>query len=100
MAAPRPNSKNGSPDAIALSLFKFSPSFFRDVISEFRSDRVWHSNWLYPFCRALICGRRRHSQSGAGPRLADTQVLLTSLTERFRLTFGWGVGETKLFSFN
>lgn len=35
-----------SPEVMALSLLKFSPSFFRDVISEFLSDSVWHSTWL------------------------------------------------------
>lgn len=38
--------RESSPEVTALSLLKFSPSFFRDVISEFLSDRVWHSTWL------------------------------------------------------
>lgn len=41
-----PKSRKSSPAVMAWSLRKFSPSFFRDVISEFLSDRVWHSTWL------------------------------------------------------
>lgn len=43
-SGPRPG--ESSPEVMALSLLRFSPSFFREVISEFLSDRVWHSTWL------------------------------------------------------
>lgn len=35
-----------SPAVMVLSLLRVSPSFFSVVISEFLSDRVWHSTWL------------------------------------------------------
>lgn len=41
-----PEGRRASPDVMAASLLKFSASFFRDVISKFLSDRVWHSTWL------------------------------------------------------
>lgn len=45
-AALGPKSGRSLPAVTAWSLLRFSPSFFRDAISEFLSDRVWHSTWL------------------------------------------------------